>query len=476
MSFKGVRFAQPVIGERRWQPPAPFLSAGVQNATAFGGTCLQAFSLVSAALDQLLFNNPSDPPRESEDCLFLNVFAPAPTGKDLPVFFWIYGGALQFGSSSLPTYDGTSFVTNQNIIVVTFNYRTNVFGFPGSPDLPLAGNNLGFLDQELALQWVRLNIAKFGGDPNQITIAGESAGAQSVAAFIARHSSSNAPFRAGIMFSGAAVSTSPIPSFDAFNGFASSLGCTQAPGPARLACLKRVPAPAIRNFTNGPTAGSFEPVVDGITSFSDPLQRIRSGLSAEVPFVIGNMQNDGSLFALGVPDLATFLNATFGNLLTPAQVRPFYPGLNDTQVIAAAIRDTVFQCPAQLWSSATVGAGVANVYRYIYGAVFADLQLFPNAGAWHSSELPEVFGTFNRTSATAAEATLSHTMQTAIANFVKNPTAAAGPAPNWARGSGTVAKLAFNGNADTGNVVQPVAAASVDGPCALWDKFLDIRE
>ncbi|KAJ6476182.1 Carboxylesterase, partial [Mycena sanguinolenta] len=113
--------------------------------------------------------------------------------------------SLSFGTASLPTYDGTSFAANQDIILVSFNYRTNVFGFPGSPDLPLAGNNLGFLDQELALLWVQDNIAKFNGDPDQVTIMGQSAGAQSVSYAISRHSPGNAPFRAGIMLSGAQV-------------------------------------------------------------------------------------------------------------------------------------------------------------------------------------------------------------------------------------------------------------------------------
>ncbi|KAI0030912.1 Carboxylesterase, partial [Vararia minispora EC-137] len=110
-----------------------------------------------------------------------------------------------FGSGSLPLYDGTSMAKNQDVIVVTFNYRTNVFGFPSSHDLPLTGNNLGYLDQELALKWVQDNIVMFGGDPTKVTIMGQSAGAQSVSDAIVRHTPSGAPFRAGIMLSGASV-------------------------------------------------------------------------------------------------------------------------------------------------------------------------------------------------------------------------------------------------------------------------------
>ncbi|KAJ6574674.1 Carboxylesterase [Mycena capillaripes] len=343
-SFKGVRFAQPVTGALRWEPPVPFISAGLQNATTLGPSCLQQFPFASSAFDQAVFNNPGGPPPpESEDCLFLNVWAPASKNQKLPVLVWIYGGALEFGTASLPTYDGTSFAANQGIILVTFNYRTNVFGFPSSPDFPLAGNNLGFLDQELALVWVQANIAKFGGDPAQVTIMGQSAGSQSVSSAINRHTPGNAPFRAGIMLSGAQVSMSPIPSFTNFNNFSAAVGCTQAPGPARLGCLKQVPAAVIRNFTNGPTSGTFgTPVVDGFTVFSDPLERIRTGLTARVPFIIGNMQNDGTVFAVGLTDLSAFLTATFAGLVTAPEVRPLYPGLNDSTIIAEIIKDTVF--------------------------------------------------------------------------------------------------------------------------------------
>ncbi|KAF7306525.1 Carboxylic ester hydrolase [Mycena indigotica] len=480
MAFKGIRFAQPPVSSLRWEPPVPFVSTADHNTTVLSPSCLQQFPFASAALDEFLFNNPANPPAESEDCLFLNVWAPAPSSRKLPVLVWIYGGALQFGTASLPAYDGVSIVENQKIILVTFNYRLNVLGFPGSPDIPLGGNNLGYLDQELALQWVQLNIAKFGGDPAQVTIMGQSAGSQSVSTALARHAPGHAPFRAAILLSGAQTSISPIPSFSSFNNFSVSVGCSQQPGPARLACLKKVPASAIRNYTNGPTGASFEPIVDNVTVFSDPLSRIRNGLTANVPFIIGNTQNDGSLFALPFPDLTTFLNAQFGpGVLTTAQITPLYPGVNASSLVAEVIKDLVFLCPAELWSGAAVGVGT-TVFRYTYGAVFADLQLFPNAGSWHSTELPEIFGTFNRTTATAAEATLSQTMQTVIGNFVKNPAIA--PASKWpkyvpGKQTTTLAKLAYNGNVDLSNLVEAVESDSIDGPCdAFWNKFLDVRE
>ncbi|KAJ7293795.1 carboxylesterase [Mycena rebaudengoi] len=470
-TFKGIRFAQPATDLLRWEPPVPFISTSLKNASTLGPSCVQQFPFASSALDQFLFNNP--PPPENEDCLFLNVWAPSSVKQALPVLVWIYGGALAFGTASLPAYDGTSIATNQGIIVVTFNYRTNVFGFPGSPDLPLERNNLGFLDQELALTWVQKNIAHFGGDPSKVTIMGQSAGSQSVSDAIQRHTPDNAPFRAAIMLSGAAVSAAPTPSFASFNNFSTAVGCTQAPGPSRLACLKRVPTSIIRNYTNGPASGSFGAIPDGVTVFSNPLSRIRTGLTARVPFIIGNTENDGSLFALGMTDLPIFLATALAGLVTADQVRPLYPGLNDSLIISELIKGSVFQCPAQLWSNAAVGAGVSNVFRYTYGAVFADLQLFPGAGAWHSSELPEIFGTF-LPSATESEIALSQTMETIVGNFVKNPVS---PAPNWPKyvQNGTnLAKLAYNGNVQLSNVAQPARSDSIDGPCnAFLNRILD---
>ncbi|KAJ7304537.1 Carboxylesterase, partial [Mycena albidolilacea] len=421
MSFKGVRFGQAPVGGLRWQPPVPFVSAGSHNSTVLAPACIQQFSFSTSEFTQSLFNNPP-PASENEDCLFLNVWAPAKsTAQKKSVMLWLFGGGLEFGTASLPGYDGTSFAANQGIIVVTINYRTNVFGFPASRDLPITQNNLGFLDQELALKWVQLNIAQFGGDPNKVTIMGQSAGAASVGLAIVRDRV-NAPFRAGILLSGAPTSSSPVPSFSSFDAFADAVGCTETPGPARLRCLRNVPASTIRNFTNGPLGVSFGPVVDNVTAFTNPLERLRAGASAQVPIMLGNMENDASVFALGMTNLAAFLEGEApGVPISPDLVRSLYPGQNDTEVISDALRDLGFRCPDELWSDAVTAAGVSSVFRYTYGAVFADLQVFPGAGAWHSSEIGPLFGTFNRSTATPAEVTWSATFQTAVANFIKDP-------------------------------------------------------
>ncbi|KAF8513089.1 Carboxylesterase [Gautieria morchelliformis] len=473
ISFKGIPFALPPVGSLRWEPPIPLLSLDIRNATALGPACLQQFTFATQNMSEFLFNNPP-PPGESEDCLFLNVWAPVPsTGSTKPVVVWIYGGSLQFGTGSLAVYDGTSFAKNQDIVIVTFNYRTNVFGFPGAEELFPFEENLGFLDQDLVLQWVQANIASFGGDPQRVTIMGESAGAESVAYLIQRHSE-NTPFRAAIMESGAAVSMLPTPNFSAFDAMAKAVNCTQSPGAARLSCLKAVPADAIKAWVNGPQGMTFPIIVDNVTLFTNPFQRIQQNMTARIPILIGANQDDGTVFTVGETSLSALL---LGTGVSADQVRAIYPGLNDTQIIPTVFRDLVFNCPAELTSRAFVQSGIPNVFRYMYGAVFADLQLFPGAGAWHSSEIKEIFGTFNTTTATPAEATLSQTMQTVWANFIKDPTTS--PAPNWERflpgnNTNTLAKLAFQGNVQLSNVVEASPGNLDDGPCdAVWNFLLD---
>lgn len=477
MSFKGIPYAQPPIGALRWEPPQQLISTEIRNATSFGPSCIQQFIFATQAFIEGLFNTPPLP--ESEDCLFLNVWAPQEENPSptRPVMVWIHGGSLQFGSGRVPQYDGLHIAQNHGIVVVTINYRTNVFGFPEGEELFPNKENLGFMDQDLTLKWVQDNIAAFGGDPNLVTIVGESAGSQSVANILQRHHV-NPPFRAAIMESGAASSMLTTPDFTNFDVFSKAVNCDQAPGADRLACLKSVPASSISAWLNGPSGLGFGSlVVDNVTVFPDPYQRIKANKTARVPILIGANQDDGTLFVVGVTNLTTFLQGLLGSLVDTDEVRAVYPGFTDLEIIPLVFRDVVFLCPAELTTTSYVQSGIQNVFRYVYGAVFADLQAFPNAGAWHSTEIQEIFGTFNTTTASGPEKTLSATMQTVWTNFIKNPFVS--PAPNWHEfvpGNNTLslARLAFNGNVELSNVVQPSLAGLDDEPCNnLWNSLLD---
>ena len=180
--FKGIPYAAPPVGPLRWKAPQPAASwTGVRKAAEFGPRCMQG-----RIYDDMIFrdNGPS------EDCLYLNVWMPAaPAEARLPVMFWIYGGGFAAGSSSEPRQDGGN-LSRKGVMIVSLNYRLGVFGFFSHPDLAResdrnAAGNYGLLDQVTALEWVHKNIAAFGGDPDNVTIFGESAGSFSVSALMA---------------------------------------------------------------------------------------------------------------------------------------------------------------------------------------------------------------------------------------------------------------------------------------------------
>jgi YhcH/YjgK/YiaL family protein len=203
-SFKGIPFAQPPVGDLRWREPQPVKDwSGTRNADTFGPTCMQR---LSPNADYWFRGNGM-----SEDCLYLNVWTPATSGREkLPVLVYIFGGGFQNGDGSERRYDGER-MARKGIVAVSLNYRTNVFGFFVHPELTKesphrASGNYGLLDQVAALQWVRRNIAAFGGDPGRVTIAGESAGSISVSALMASPLSRNL-MAGAICESGAAIKT-----------------------------------------------------------------------------------------------------------------------------------------------------------------------------------------------------------------------------------------------------------------------------
>jgi acetylcholinesterase len=264
----------------------------------------------------VVFNNP--PPQESEDCLYLNVFAPStpPPPGGYPVMFWIYGGALEFGNAGQPAYDGSSLASFQNVIIVTTNYRTNVFGFPSAPSIPVTQRNLGFYDQRAGLAWVQQNIHAFGGNNEKVTIFGQSAGAASCDALLLTFPPpSKPPFRAAILESGSAGANSAGDpnNATAWDALLKGLGCNINTEDAGLACARSKPATTIENIVEE-QALSFLPVADGIT-FPKSTNGRETGAIARVPVLIGSTRNDSSFFVLGETDFDAVVQATFpGNV------------------------------------------------------------------------------------------------------------------------------------------------------------------
>jgi carboxylesterase type B len=243
-------------------------------------------------------------PEESEDCLYLNVFAPRKhwwqsRSSRYPVLFWIYGGGFRFGNAGQPIYDGSHFAALEDVIVVSLNYRTNVFGFPIAPDIAnLTERNLGLLDQRAGLDWVQRNIEAFGGDPDRVTIFGQSAGAYAVDVLLTVPWPEGPPFQAGIMQSGT-YSYNPLSNcnntdYRAWNSLLTHINCINATSPFQ--CAMNTSASNIRYAQEMYNIG-FGMAGDNVTIVCDPRLRREASNFAQVPVIGGSNVDDGSYYA-----------------------------------------------------------------------------------------------------------------------------------------------------------------------------------
>ena len=252
-----------------------------------------------------------------------------------------------------PAYDGSMFAGYQDVILVAPNYRTNVFGFPNSPELPVTGQNLGFLDQRFALDWVQRNIHAFGGDPKKVTIFGESAGAFSVDALLTSFpKNSTPPFRGAILESGqisyrAAPEAPSTPSWEAL---AAALNCT---GTSNLTCIRAAPATTIQNIIDVQSL-VFNPIADNVTLVQSPAAARLSGNIANIPVLSGTNAQEGRVFEVGQDNVTQYVQSTFGAVPgLPEQIEAAYPlgenGLESAyDVISQIFTEVEFQCVSHL--------------------------------------------------------------------------------------------------------------------------------
>ncbi|KIW72384.1 hypothetical protein PV04_00581 [Phialophora macrospora] len=457
---KPLRFAPPA------SPPAwktPF------KATKYGAACIQEFAYPAHDITISWFNTPPPPAGESEDCLNVNIYAPG-TGKNKTVMVWFYGGSLAFGANSLAAYDGSYFAAFQDVVIVTVNYRTNVFGFPGSPELPARGNNLGFLDQRFALAWVQRNIAAFGGDPAKVTIFGESAGGLSVDVLVTSFAT-KAPFRAAIEESGQGTYRALVPDpHKSWNTLAAAVGCNTTA--SALKCMRGLPASTLKN-TSEHLGLAFTAMVDNYTFVANRSEARASGKIAKVPVLAGTNADEGTVFTYGDTNLTAYLTAalptapeSYLTQLTSAY-RIGSPGIaNVSQQIAKIYTEFSFQCTQARELRDTKRAGIPT-WRYFYNATIPQLELFPGAGVYHSSEIQLVFGTYRlNPQQTPFERNLSTYMMGAWARFAKNPT----QGPGWPQ-LPMVADLGGNGVTNT-----TIQSSAIDGRCALFDPVYDLLQ
>ncbi len=300
-SWKGIPYAKPPLGALRFRPPQPPEAwLGIRQATQFGPVAMQSSVIEKLAGRRLSM---------SEDCLTLNIWSPGADEKLRPVLVWIHGGGFEIGSGSF--HDGTPFAAHGDVVVVTLNYRLGPLGFlhlvePGSEAYAASGN-CGLLDQVAALQWVQNNIATFGGDPDRVTVFGESAGAMSIATLLALPTAQGL-FQQAILQSGAAQTVR---------------SSTQATTIARdflkildvrleaLSTLEQIPAerlveaasalPDWRGTTGARDAIHFAPVIDGVILPQPPLQAIASGVAKHIPLVIGTTKDECLFYPFADP-------------------------------------------------------------------------------------------------------------------------------------------------------------------------------
>ena len=402
LSFKGIPFAAPPVGDLRWRPPFPATHwDGIRQAAAYGHDCMQKpFPSDAAPLG-------TEP---SEDCLVVNVWRPAAAATaKLPVMVWIHGGGFVNGGSSPAVYDGSQFA-RRGIVFVSFNYRLGRFGFFAHPALsrenpsgPLA--NYGVMDQIAALRWVNRNIAAFGGDTRNITVFGESAGG------IAVHMLMTAPaakglFQKAIVESGGGrglvtgrrhlrtQGPGEAPSAEAVGlAFAKSVGI-EGEDTAALAALRQLPAERIVSGLNLATmfgtATFAGPVIDGQIVVDEPQGLYQAGKAADVPLMVGaNNLDIGFSMARTMDELV----APFGAASTQRVLKAYDPD-STGRVSLVGTRMSMDQMmvePARFVAKALSTQG-RTVYEYRFSYV-ADSARPKYAGAMHASEIPFVFDT-----------------------------------------------------------------------------------
>ena len=434
-SFKGVPFAAPPVGDLRWRPPQPAAAwTGVKTADAFGPICLQA----SRGFFRQM--------KMSEDCLTLNVWRPANAkpGARLPVMVWIYGGAFIQGGSAFPFYDGTKFA-QQGVVLVSFNYRLGRFGFFAHPALDggrAPVGNYGLMDQIAALKWVRANIRAFGGDPANVTIFGESAGAISVN-YLMVSPAAKGLFAKAISESGFGR-TQPRPlkggvrSAESVGEAFAAAHDVKGDDAAAAAALRALPADALNApFTGLTDPGIPNPYLDGRIVTESIAQAFERGDEAAVPYLEGGNSYEASLFP-GVADIAALVIARAGD---PAKVIAAYGGQAAPEIAREVETDILITEPDRHLARQMAKQGLpVFVYHFSYVPAAARPTSF---GAAHGSEvtyvfdnLPDVpitFGSRQIPAATPDDHKLAEAMHAYWVAFAKTgaPGSAGGPA--WPR-------------------------------------------
>jgi len=470
-SFKGIPFAAAPVGQLRWRAPQPDKPwTGTKAADHFAPGCIQKPDIAK------IFGAP---PAVSEDCLYLNVWTPARSASErLPVMVWIYGGGFSVGQTSAPVYDGAH-LAHRGVVLVSIAYRLGAFGFLADPDLsrePAGGSgNYGILDMIQGLKWVNANIGKFGGDPTNVTIFGESAGGIAVS-MLAASPAADGLFQRAISESGSnfsPVRSSPLGTSaehgEEIGGLIDRQGGEMMPtlasaerygarfleklGARSIGAARELPAAVIQKAADLEPAYAFLPVVDGRILAGDEHTLYTQRRFNDTPILVGTNSDEGILFAQPGITPATFeedVRSDYGKYADA--IVALYPHATDSQAEQAArdlLRDTIFAWGTWSWAESQMRYGRNKAYLYYFDRRSPQAPLGPS----HAAEIDYVFGNLNSCKQCGSlslsgaprpsELVLSELIQSYWVNFAKNGDPNGPGLPVWPEVSRTAQEAMF---------------------------------
>jgi para-nitrobenzyl esterase len=392
--FKGIPFATPPIGDLRWKAPKPPKNwEGVLKCNEFSASPIQNKPAPFMCWTEEFIAKPEP---LSEDCLYLNVWTSVKKTKEkLPVFVWIYGGGLSSGSANCDIYDGEE-MAKKGVVFVSINYRVGVLGFMAHPELSKesghnSSGNYGFLDQMEALRWIQKNIAAFGGDPNNVTIAGQSAGSFSVNALVA------SPLTKGLFHKAIAQSGGLLSSRMSSNLAESEQQGVKFMQNAEINSIAELRNKTAEELQKLSSSFRFGTTLDGYVLPINLLQHFEKGLHNDVPLLTGWVTGDGALMGNAPISLEKYQSEAKTNFGDKSEMfLSIFPARNDEEAKAAKTKLAMFQfagMPSHLWA----GFNKKNKsYLYQFSHVPPDKPNFPNYGAFHTSEVPYALHTLKK--------------------------------------------------------------------------------
>ncbi|HWX55997.1 MAG TPA: carboxylesterase family protein [Verrucomicrobiae bacterium] len=424
LTFKGIRYGAPPIGPLRWMPPQkPEPSKVILDCSDYGAPAMQIASGTIAApvsdfgmqMDRV-FTTPSELKIQNEDCLFLNVWTPGTDNKKRPAMVWIHGGGFAFGSSGQPIYEGEDLARKQDVVVVSMNHRLNLFGYMHLGDLMgepyKSSGTVGMQDLVLSLEWVRDNIAEFGGDPGNVMIMGQSGGGAKVSILLSM------PAAKGL-FHKASIQSGPglrVGRKENANRIAKALLDELKIAPGDIKALQAVPAPTLiqaaaavasRNVPTGigpgsGGAGGFNPILDGVVITRDPFDPDAPDVSADVPILIGSVKDEWTIFTAAEPWFGRMTDSDLDQRLKPfgtrgqallAAFRKIHPDYSPTYLYISAI-----SAPA-LGGSITLAERKAAQHKapvYMWYLTWETPVLNGAFKTPHTMEIPFMMYSYNR--------------------------------------------------------------------------------